>query len=721
MSSEKFHQTVSEAALTPASPPAIATTVAVSIAYDASDTNLSTDGDHEIPKPSEEDDDVKSKEPGETPAISMLAEASHNISPTSTLAPANSVTTKYTTEKRVAVHSESQSLLSQPPLLASTCGPSDLSTLIKPEGTPPGCHASQSVVYHSAKANTSSAETPSSNPSAIVSTTANGFTSKGEETGTATEKDHILRTAASSENVIKIVTIDTDQAALPPPPRRPKKRARQHTNLLSERYVATKWMVDHATVNGQTNIKSKAVRKFPDIFTGSEKAALQKASRWWKSRQETLALCDPDVRDGAVTTHMRCGHGRSPMKALPGRGRRRAHWVLSLYLALLREYERLHAMDVKISSSLLQKVAHQLASRAPRSSLHCSATVTSDGVSIAKKINARWVEQFLHAHSIVLRWSPRRHNTTTTRCDLLERHVAFHLGTLKRAFENGTFSDEFVESASEMRFSLNLPSGRSIGLESNELHDDDVGEIGEEISVITRIISGQHARVEVPLVIFADPDRSYPLKDFADTLPGACYRTSPAAAFDGQVFLQWLRDSRTMSRSPDGCTKHLFVDGNCGFGEDVEIQVCLRSLNIELHRMPLSVTNFLQPGRCIIIPEMRKMWKRHLDSYVAERDEKNISASAGVPAHQVPKKFYLQLAASVVRELNNVNGNDTVPLARKAMIRTGLSQNINGVWEVSQLSDELREIIVKHRSHFEGEPVQEVLTNTTLGKGSTEV
>ena len=104
---------------------------------------------------------------------------------------------------------------------------------------------------------------------------------------------------------VDIMDLDSDEAEARVLRPKAKKRARQHTNLISERYIATKWMIDHAKVQGEVNIKSKAVRRFPRIFTGSEKAALQKASRWWKSRHTTLALRDRDVRTGSVTAHMR--------------------------------------------------------------------------------------------------------------------------------------------------------------------------------------------------------------------------------------------------------------------------------------------------------------------------------------------------------------------------------------------------------------------------------
>ena len=43
------------------------------------------------------------------------------------------------------------------------------------------------------------------------------------------------------------------------------------------------------------------------------------------------------------------------------------------------------------------------------------------------------------------------------------------------------------------------------------------------------------------------------------------------------------------------------------------------------------------------------------------------------------------------------------------MIRTGLSLNVNRMWEEEQLSLDLQAIGAKYKSHFGGEPVHETL------------
>ena len=59
-----------------------------------------------------------------------------------------------------------------------------------------------------------------------------------------------------------------------------------------------------------------------------------------------------------------------------------------------------------------------------------------------------------------------------------------------------------------------------------------------------------------------------------------------------------------------------------------------------------------------------------------------------------------------MREVNAQKDKNGLSYARKAMMRTGMSLNLNGKWEESQLFLILQGIIAKHRNHFDGESVQ---------------
>ena len=59
--------------------------------------------------------------------------------------------------------------------------------------------------------------------------------------------------------------------------------------------------------------------------------------------------------------------------------------------------------------------------------------------------------------------------------------------------------------------------------------------------------------------------------------------------------------------------------------------------------------------------------------------------------------------------MNSERGAYDLLYAQKAMIRCGLSLDVDGIWRIEQPFPHLQEIIHEHRRHFNGEPILEVL------------
>lgn len=64
------------------------------------------------------------------------------------------------------------------------------------------------------------------------------------------------------------------------------------------------------------------------------------------------------------------------------------------------------------------------------------------------------------------------------------------------------------------------------------------------------------------------------------------------------------------------------------------------------------------------------------------------------------KRFFLQLAADAIEDVNRQVDIDNMSFARKSMIRCGLALGINGTWDVQQLFPHLQEIVAKYEQHF---------------------
>lgn len=106
-----------------------------------------------------------------------------------------------------------------------------------------------------------------------------------------------------------------------------RKRAVQHVSTRATRKAVVSWMVEDEAANGKKLLISRAVKAFPEHFFGADKSNLQKASCWWKRREEILEDDEEDP-DPEVTCRVRVGSRGSSLKARAGRGRKRAARVI---------------------------------------------------------------------------------------------------------------------------------------------------------------------------------------------------------------------------------------------------------------------------------------------------------------------------------------------------------------------------------------------------------
>lgn len=464
------------------------------------------------------------------------------------------------------------------------------------------------------------------------------------------------------------------------------------------------------TRNGTKQIAAKAVQEFPHLLPGEYKSAHAKATAWWRNKDTYLNLRLGKQRPGNISTSARDGTRRVNFKVVAGRGRRRATWVAALYPALLSEFERLRAASVKLSPAVLRCVAKSLISGAPLGSpFHKDVNV--DGKLLEDKVTIRWVQTFMSSHNIVVRRQAGKLATSPEKQTFIEKSVAHHLGELKRGFESGALKEEMIENADETHFIFNMDNGRTIGFRGDEeIKYADLVSGDEGITMMVRLTGGRDARIQPPMLIFKNDNCSYPIRGVIDNVPGVCYRSGKKGWMDKRVFKEWLSEPRAISKPLNGRRRTLFVDNCSGHNENDDTALLLSRINTNLKKFPANATDLVQPADSFVISKIKDAWRRRWDAYkvgLIERGEWMRSESGSSGKLKNPgKQFFLKLAADSVRDVNAQKDKEGLSYARKAMIRTGMSLNLNGNWEERQLFTNLQGIIAKHRNHFNGEPVE---------------
>ena len=467
-----------------------------------------------------------------------------------------------------------------------------------------------------------------------------------------------------------------------------------------------KWMVQDAEINGENKVISRAVRKFPKLFRQSTKANLQKSSRWWKSRHNLLQNTQPKstyrMQQG-VTKKKHC-------KALAGRGRKRAAWVLFLHDELVEEFRRFSKAGVSFDSSMLRNVALDILDSSD-SVFNSTYLDPVDNKPIKEKITCRWIQSFLERMQIVLKVPSGKPLLNDKKTEFVHRSVAYHLGIVCTRFREKSLDPDMCENIDETHLIIDMKKPRVLGFKGEgSLKYADVVSGGESMTLALRISGGVDSRLHPPFLIFQNDRRSYPIRGVDDNIPGVCYRSSPKGWMDRITFKEYLKEPRAFSPHPYGRKKHVFLDNCTSHMPDAELENWLDENKIELLFLPKNATDLCQPLDSFIIKCFKEEWKKRWDEKKFQmitsgdwKDQGTGRAGWSGKLNNPGKKFFLKLAADCARAVNSRRDETGMTFARKAMTRCGLGVDENGRWSIDQLYPHLKEIILRYRENFEGQ------------------
>jgi hypothetical protein len=134
------------------------------------------------------------------------------------------------------------------------------------------------------------------------------------------------------------------------------------STMSEKKKVVSSMMVEYKKV-GEDRMASKAAATFPEVFrasagaasAGSRKAALKKASRWWKQRFVLMKQFDKmPLTISRVKRHV--GQQRMYRKVSCGRGRKRAAWATTILDKHLYEFDRLQKASLKLDRTILKTI-----------------------------------------------------------------------------------------------------------------------------------------------------------------------------------------------------------------------------------------------------------------------------------------------------------------------------------------------------------------------------
>ena len=152
------------------------------------------------------------------------------------------------------------------------------------------------------------------------------------------------------------------------------------------------------------------------------------------------------------------------------------------------------------------------------------------------------------------------------------------------------------------------------------------------------------------------------------------------------------------------------MDNCSGHNETNAVLRLLREINTELRKLPANATDLVQPADSFAISKIKDAWRKRWDEYkvglMSRGEWMGSKEGASGKLRNPRKRFFLKLASDADRDVNGQRDKNGLSYARKAMIRTGMGMNVNGVCEEKQLFSNLQAIVAKHRNHFNGLPIE---------------
>lgn len=524
-------------------------------------------------------------------------------------------------------------------------------------------------------------------------------------TETASEPDGSARDLAAAPST-------TNPESSPPLASDNRRHSIHNVLRLADRIRIVEWMCQETAQNGQEKIASKTIRQFPTLFRSNTKANLIRASRLWKNRDDFITAQGRVQKRGVTSSITRVtsnGHRRVYTKARAGRGRKRAEWVQCMHEDLVSEFDRLRKLGVKFNLKVLRQLARSMVETSEKDAYFSEMKDPASGRKIMDMLTPRWIQSFAERYQIVSRAHTGKLLLSPAKELFIEKEVAYHLGQIAREFWSNSVDENDIGNADETHFLINVDNCRTLGFSGDvSVKYADVVSGGEGITMVVRLSGGRDSKIESPFMVFQNASRSYPIRGVADNVPGVSYRSGPKGWMDTAIMPQWLRERRAITALPHGRKRILYVDNCSGHNSTDALTAALHDINTEIRYFPPNATHLVQPADSFVIQKIKQAWSTRWEAHKMSLIQSNEWKDGSGKLKNPGKRFFLKLAAQAVRDVNMQKDENGLTYARKAMIRTGLALNVNGIWEESQLFPKLQEIIKKHRSHFEGQPPVEM-------------
>lgn len=171
--------------------------------------------------------------------------------------------------------------------------------------------------------------------------------------------------------------------------------------------------------------------------------------------------------------------------------------------------------------------------------------------------------------------------------EIIEKVIAFHLGNIKGIFNRKAPDGDLISTADETHSIFNMEEGRTIRLRGVQhiKYTDVVAEV-EGVTMVIHVSGGRSLKVECPMIISQNSDRSYTKQGVTDNVPGVCNRSQLKGWMDTATFVARLSEKRVNKVEQFLQKRTFFVDSCSGHSSTPEAIRAVNAFNVDLCKLP---------------------------------------------------------------------------------------------------------------------------------------
>jgi len=213
-----------------------------------------------------------------------------------------------------------------------------------------------------------------------------------------------------------------------------------------------------------------------------------------------------------------------------------------------------------MSRAILRQVALQLVLD-PETEVTQAEVELTTGKPLIDSISNYFISDFCNLNRLVSRKRTGNLLLSPEATLQLHKEISYHLGCMKRDYDEGILDERDVENYDETSMVLDMIGSSCLEeVGTRRVNWGAVSSGRESFSICMRISGGPEGKIETPLVIFQNALSSYPIGGVPDNIDGVTYRSNPKGYMRQPLFAQYFANTRIINPLPSEGIRKIWID-----------------------------------------------------------------------------------------------------------------------------------------------------------------